>query len=158
MILTADKQAGKTTFLTLWSKGRKDVDGVLTPVFDGQRHFYNIINGDDFAMEASEDEDFFEIGNYRFSVKAFAKASTLLLQKSNNPLVKTLIIDEIGPLEIDQKKGLYDVFCQLLKAQNYQALLIVVRPSLIDKVTAMLKSYDKQVKVIHLNEINPGQA
>lgn len=158
MILTADKQAGKTTFLTLWSKGRKDIDGILTPVLTGQRYFYNIMNGEDFAMEAAGDEDFFAVGNYHFSVKAFEKARALLLEKSRNPQVKTLVIDEIGPLEIDQQKGLYDVFCELLQTQSDQTLLIVVRPSLIDKVSAMLKNYDKQVKVIHLNEINPARS
>lgn len=153
MILTAEKQSGKTTFLTLWSKARKDVGGILTPVLNGQRHFYNITDGSDFLMEALGDEEFFSVGDYRFSVKAFEKASVLLLEKSNDPEIKTLVIDEIGPLEIQQKCGLYDVFCELLNQHREQTLLIVVRPSLIDSVTDMLKSYDKQVKVIHLNEI-----
>jgi len=156
-ILTADKQSGKTTFLTLWSKARKDVGGILTPVLNGERHFYNITDGSDFLMEASADEDFFSVGNYRFSVGAFEKASALLVEKSNDPQIKTLVIDEIGPLEIQQKRGLYDVFCKLLNQQREHALLIVVRPSLVDKVLDMLKSSDKQVKVIHLNEINKPQ-
>lgn len=156
-ILTAGKQAGKTTFLTLWSKGRKDVDGILTPVLNGQRHFYNIADGSDFKMESLMQEDSLAVGNYRFSVKAFEQASKMLLEKSKNRSVNTLIIDEIGPLEIEQRKGLYAVFCELLKSQSHQALLIVVRPSLIEKVSALLKTYDKDVNVIQLNELNAIQ-
>jgi nucleoside-triphosphatase THEP1 len=133
IILTGEIQTGKTTLLQQFCKGSNDTGGILTPIVNGRRMFYDIAEKHFFEMEAAADEEQLAIGKYLFSATAFEKANNILLSvaKSN---IAYLIIDEIGPLETKQQKGLYKSFNTILQSFFDYTLIIVVRENLVEEV------------------------
>ena len=147
IILTGDIQTGKTTSLQQFCVERNNVAGILTPVVNGKRMFYDIAKNDFFEMEAVVDEEKLAIGKYLFSAASFKKANEILLQESKRDDIGYLIIDEIGPLEIKQQKGMYDSFTKILDSLFNYTLIIVVRQALVDDVVAVfnLESYGAEI-------------
>lgn len=157
LIITAPTKSGKTTFLTKWIANRNDVTGILTPVKNGKRYFHNISDNSFFEMEsADKNENVLTIGNYLFSVAAFKKASAILTEPIANN-ISFLIIDEIGPLEMLEHKGFYNALKKILD-YTYKKLqiIIVVRESLINKVTTLCNEYNKTVSVMNFSPIING--
>lgn len=129
-ILTGNIQTGKTTALLNWCKQRNDVSGIATPVINGKRFFLNIATADTFKMEAAETElDTLNIGRFRFSKDAFHRANAVLQQTKNS---KYVVVDEIGPLEL-QQQGLYPSI-QFLLAEKKSNLILIVREKIVDAV------------------------
>ena len=91
-----------------------------------------------FAMEAEEsDATPMIIGKYKFSFAAFAKAIDLIYQNSRQNS-GWLIIDEIGPLEIEGK-GFNELLNELLEDEMFNMnLILVIRESILNDV---LKHY-----------------
>ena len=130
-ILSGDIQTGKTTSLLNWIGNRNDVHGILTPVVNGKRVFLDIKTKEQFRMEAEEGEkDIISIGRYKFSSKKFEKAKQLI----QNAMQKDgwLIIDEIGPLELNGE-GFHNVLVEALNSSQ-QKILLVVRNSILEEV------------------------
>lgn len=153
LILTAEKQAGKTTLLQQFCKDKKDVAGILTPIVNNKRFFYDITNDANFDMEASEDEAQLLIGSYVFSAAAFKKANDVLLQESKRIDISYLIIDEIGPLETKYRQGFYQTLISLLQDSFNYNLLLVVRPSLVDEVLSYTTINKHETTVMNMQEM-----
>jgi nucleoside-triphosphatase len=130
-ILRGPIQTGKTTALVKWSASRSDIFGIMTPVVNGKRFFMDAHSGNQFEMEANDGEqDVVSIGRFKFSRTAFEKASQIIDHSINKGW---LVIDEIGPLELN-KSGFYEVLRKVL--ENHSSyLLLVVRERLVEKVT-----------------------
>ena len=114
--------------------------GLLSPIVFGKRCFQNIRTQAWQAMEADLDEtEVQQVGRYTFSEKTFAWANQVLLQNSRLPEVKWLVVDEIGPLEL-QGKGLNpaldSIFADLPPHLN---LILVIREKICESV---LEIYD----------------
>lgn len=152
LILTAEKQAGKTTLLQQFCTTKKDVAGILTPVINNKRVFYDISSNINFEMETNEGEAHLLIGNYVFSAAAFKKANDILLQESKRNDISWLIIDEIGPLETKYQQGFYQILINLFQSSFNYNLLLVVRPSLVDEVLFYTKEYKHSPVVMNLFE------
>jgi nucleoside-triphosphatase THEP1 len=130
-ILTAPIQSGKTTSLINWSTERKDVCGILTPVFNNKRMFMNIATGQLFAMEAGYGETAtLTVGRFIFSQINFNNAIQIIREAIHTP--GWLVIDEIGPLELNGQ-GFHDVLKEVLM-QRKNKLVLVVRKGLAEKV------------------------
>jgi nucleoside-triphosphatase len=130
-ILTGVIQTGKTTSLMEWCDGKENVQGILTPIVEGKRMFLDIASKEIFAMEAEKDEtDVLKVGRFIFSSRAFEKAKGIIANATSNSY---LIIDEIGPLEL-RKEGLHDAVIAALQNQKVQAIILVVREGLVEKV------------------------
>lgn len=102
-ILTGPVHTGKTTCMAAHCAHNKSISGILSPVINNIRHFQNIQTGETFSMIANETEtNVLQIGRYRFSANAFQRAHTIITTavSKNCP---SLIIDEIGPLELQNK-------------------------------------------------------
>jgi len=97
--------------------------------------FYDISGKVFFEMEANEDEDKLAIGKYLFSAGAFEKANQILSNAGNRNDTDYLVIDEIGPLEIKQQKGLHKSFTAILSSTFNYTLIIVVRRPLVEEIT-----------------------
>ena len=134
IILTGEIQTGKTTLLQQFCLQQNNIAGILTPIVNGKRMFYNIAEKDFFAMETHGNEDQLAIGKYLFSTAAFTKANAILLDASKSIELKYLIIDEIGPLETRQQQGLFQSLTEIIAADFNYTLIIVVRQSLLDEV------------------------
>lgn len=154
IILTAEKKAGKTTLLQQFCKYRNDVAGILTPIVNSKRVFYNIASEAYFEMEATKEEAQLLIGSYIFSAAAFKKANDVLLQESKRTDINYLIIDEVGPLETKYQQGFYQTLISLLQTPFSYNLLLVVRPSLIDEVLSYTAVNENESIVMNLSEIS----
>ncbi len=142
-ILTGAIQSGKTTALKKWSK-EKSVGGMLTPLVEERRVVYDLASESYFPFEAnSNDKNVISVGRYYFLQAAFDRMNTLLKHQSTSQH-EWLLIDEVGPLELE-RKGLYDSVVYLL--ENAQPkLILVVRDSLVERVKDFFSL--KEVRVI----------
>ena len=133
--VTGPLHSGKTTSLRAWSDGRTDVAGISQPVIEGQRYFVDIQSGHRMLMDVPlEVEDAYTIGKYHFAISAFAWASDVLVEALDYEAVRYLIVDEIGPLEM-QGKGLHAVLEELLLSPiPGLSTILVVRDYLLDEV------------------------
>jgi nucleoside-triphosphatase THEP1/ABC-type thiamin/hydroxymethylpyrimidine transport system permease subunit len=131
-ILTGPVQSGKTTSLLSWVKERKDVSGILTPVIEGKRFFYDISSSAQWPMEATTGEETLLAGRFVFSKAGFEKAVQMLQNSMNQS--QWLLIDEVGPLEI-RGEGFSAILKQVL-LQHRNNLLLVVREGLAGQVVA----------------------
>jgi nucleoside-triphosphatase len=147
-ILTGDIRSGKTTALEKWSE-RKSVRGILTPILEGVRVVYDITAANYFPLEANaDDENIISVGRYHFLQEAFNRMNALLSNQSGSQH-EWLLVDEVGPLEME-RKGLYDSVVYLL--ENAQPkLILVVRESLLEGVKEYFSL--KQIKVIHIEDL-----
>lgn len=130
-ILSAPIQSGKTTSLINWSANRNDVYGILTPVVNGKRMFMNAYTKEQFPMEAEEGEqETLKVGKFTFSKKNFDKA----IQIIRRGIFKNgwLVIDEIGPLELNSN-GFYEIVSEVL-ANRTKRIILIVREGLVQHV------------------------
>ena len=129
-ILTGPINSGKTTRLTSWIKTKNNCAGILAPVQDGLLYLYSIHSQQSKLLEikdmTSSEKRIIQIGNYCFDREVFEWAQAELIsaikQKPN-----WLIIDEIGPLEIEGK-GLEPALSKIinqLDSQDPMKLLLV---------------------------------
>ncbi len=139
IILTGAIQTGKTTLLKQFCSNKGNVAGILTPIINGRRMFYNIGDKSFFEMEAQPEEQYLSIGKYLFSVTAFEKVSTILLTENNNECINYFIVDEIGPLEIKKRLGLFDVLQKIISTDFKFTLILVIRENLVAEAVALLQ-------------------
>ncbi len=144
-VLTGPVHTGKTTRLMHWASSQKNIDGIFQPIIDEKRFIYNIASRTLKMLESpsnSTDEKVIKIGNYRFSKDVFLWAQNALLNSLDKNL-EWLIIDEIGPLELDGN-GLEPIITRIFKGSEKFSgkILCVVRDSMIDKFIEHYKLED----------------
>jgi nucleoside-triphosphatase THEP1 len=155
IILTGEIQSGKTTALFRWIKERKNIAGILTPVVNSKRFFYSIPGTEYYQMEASDGEkNILSVGRFNFSAKQFGIANSLILEWGRMPEWKYLVIDEIGPLEIVQQKGLWPSVCEILKGQTPAEVILVVRKSFYSQVQKIFEEKGFLVEIITAEGLN----
>src|SRR5688500_952260 len=116
-LVTGPVHSGKTTRLAEWCAARTDVGGVLQPEVDSQGYFENIQTKRRIPLDAQptdKEKKVYTIGRFRFLISAFAWANDCLVEAPENPAMKWLIIDEIGPLEL-QGLGLHAALERILE-------------------------------------------
>ncbi len=130
LIISGPVHSGKTSFLQAWIKDHK-ASGILTPKQDGNRVFQDIGSGNAFPMGVANDQEpYWEIGPYRFSILAFQVAEKSIVEGFDKE--GWLVIDEVGPLEL-KGKGFATVLQQALQLSS-KNILIVVREGLVEEV------------------------
>ena len=158
IILTGDKQSGKTTFLTKWCATQQNVAGILTPIVSDKRCFYDIETTAFFNMEVAANpplnQGILIVGKYFFSQQNFAKAAATIMDACANSSFKYLIIDEIGPLELKQQKGFYQALIFVLEhLQKKVQLIIVVRQNCIEDMVQLLNKYNSQSSIFSIVQL-----
>lgn len=135
-----------------WVQKRVGIAGILMPDIKGDRMFYHIESGEYFnfgIQKGKQDQDFIEVGKFRFDAKAFEKARALLLEASvkNN---EWLVIDEIGKLEIHQQTGFEPIVTELIAKHRggylKSKVLLIIRDTLFDEA---IEHYDlRNIKLL----------
>lgn len=147
-IVTGQTQSGKTTWLKDLVSQTGAAAGILMPVIDGRRFFYDIETKEAWPAEAMPDESTLNVGRFQFSRAAFTKASEHLckaIQSGNG----TIIIDEIGPLELVQHSGFFEVLKECLtSAKPIDRLIIAVRKSMLGDAIAFVCRHATHIKVV----------
>jgi len=135
-ILTGPVHSGKTTKLMQWAAVHKNIDGIFQPVIDDKRFIYHISSRTLKILEAAEaqpENELIIIGKYKFRKSVFDWAQNILLDCLDKKL-DWLIIDEIGPLELEGKglePAISKIFNQIDKLNGN--VLCVVRDSILGK-------------------------
>lgn len=145
-LLTGSIHTGKTTLLMQWASSQINIDGIFQPVIDEKRFIYHIATRTLKMLEVpsnSTDEKVIKIGDYRFNKDVFSWAQNVLLNSLDKNL-DWLIIDEIGPLELDGK-GLEPIITKIFEENEKFSgkILCVVRDSLLDKFVEHYKLEDR---------------
>jgi nucleoside-triphosphatase THEP1 len=131
-ILSGPIASGKTTALHRYLSSRSPVAGILTPRQGTVRVFHDLAGAETFPMLASADDpEAVHVGKFRFSKKSFEKAGDIL--KHLQQYKGTVVIDEIGPLEL--RGGGFDSALRTVLANPPRELILVVRESLLSEVT-----------------------
>lgn len=132
-ILTGEIKTGKTTRLMYWAASQKNIDGIFQPVIDEKRFVYHIGSRTLKPLETTESEEVTSIGKYNFSNQTFLWSQNILSECAAKNL-EWIIVDEIGPLEL-QDKGLEPAISKLFsEREKIQAqILCVVRDSILEK-------------------------
>ena len=149
-ILSDAIRTGKTTALHKWVKNASNIVGFLSPDVDEKRMFQNIKTGDLMPME-TEHQDLV-VGKYAFDSKSFCHVENTILEAWETATSNYIVLDEIGPLEINKSLGFHNLLIRLQAEtpSDQPNLLLVVRNSCLDD---FLKKYNfKNVKVLTLSQ------
>lgn len=132
-ILTGGIKSGKTTRLMLWASSRKNIDGILQPVIEEKRFIYHLGSKTLKQLEIADEANAVQIGNYKFSGTVFSWSQNVIVSCFQQNL-DWLVIDEIGPLELEGK-GLEPAITKIISERNDFCgnILCVVRDSILEK-------------------------
>lgn len=144
-ILSGAVQTGKTTKLMQWAFHQKNIDGIFQPVVDDKRCIYHIGSRTLKLLEADNvsNENIITIGKYKFLKSTFEWSQSILIDCLNKNL-DWIIIDEIGPLELEGN-GLEPAISKILieNVNNNVNILCVVRNSILEKYIDHYQLKDK---------------
>lgn len=149
-VYTDKIKTGKTTNLFRWITKQNSVGGILQPVVDGRRFFYSVLDKTLIQLEISAEQsknfpenELIRIGNYFFLRSGFEKAKEILKRDFQSNL-SCLVIDEIGPLELNDD-GLEPVITEILsKIDEFNLqLILVIRDKILDDA---IKKYNLENK------------
>ncbi len=156
-IYTGKIKSGKTTNLFRWLASKKNVAGILQPVIEGKRFFYSIVDKTVIQFEISNEasnelksDEIIKIGKYNFLRTGFEKAKIILKRDFNEPY-NWLVIDEIGPLELNGT-GLEPTVSEIISAreQYHGHILVVVRDEILSSFLTHYK-IDNDYELFELN-------
>lgn len=138
-ILTGPIRTGKTTaLLAAFPTGY--ASGVLQPVADGRRRVLCLRSGQSRPLEASAEvpnQDQVQVGRFVFSASTLRWANGCIVDALDvRAHDEWVVIDEVGPLELDGRGIARAVQKAVTRAQppNGPRLLLVVRDGLVDAV------------------------
>jgi nucleoside-triphosphatase THEP1 len=134
-ILTGPIRSYKTTTLMQWADQQEYIGGVLTPDVDGLRKLYNVRTKEylDWQKAGEQESGDVVIGKFVFDVAAFRTAISWLDEHIDDPDISTVILDEIGPLEL-QGKGWDEWLQRWLHAPHGKDLIFIVREKIVGEV------------------------
>lgn len=145
ILFTGAIQSGKTTFLHTFYENNAKIGGFLTPDKDGKRCFIDLNSKITYPFEVSSDDadsdSIMKIGRFHFLNSTFEYGKKILYATKIDQS-KLVIIDEVGPLELEDKGfGPAVLECiNMAKMSNYsKKVLLVVRTNLIEKVKSKYK-------------------
>ena len=133
IILTGERGVGKTTvcqklIAVAQSKGYV-CSGILTVSQpDDERDVIDVRSGETRRLTVGPDvEDVVIQGRFRFDPETLTWGNEALSQSRDSQL---LVVDELGPLEIERGGGWYRTF-YALQRNDYALAIVVVRPELV---------------------------
>jgi nucleoside-triphosphatase THEP1 len=144
-ILSDKKGIGKTTSLQKWIESKSYLKGFLSPLVEGKRMF-QIIETQEFIPMETKSKDL-KIGKYLFDQKSFDKVEQIVLNTFLAGTKDTIILDEIGPLEINKNLGFHNLVLRLINTRKeYKSnLLFVVRQSCLKDFINKYKLSDYEI-------------
>ncbi len=139
-ILSGPIHSGKTSSLLRWAADQSNLAGIATPDQGGLKKLYDLKAKRYFPFQINEPDhpaaDCICIGKYKFSNAAFLIARQIL-DRAVQQFPAWLIIDEIGPLELEGQ-GFEPVVGRIISqysiAREGCDLLLVIRDTILDRV------------------------
>jgi nucleoside-triphosphatase THEP1 len=103
-------------------------------------------------MEAGSDEEYMEVGRFKFSTEQFRVMNKIVLKCLNEPYWKWVIIDEIGPLELNQQRGFWPALRQILNGIFSATVVVVARQTLSGTIRDMFEENGLEVSICSASE------
>jgi len=164
ILLTGPKRKGKTTacqrFVEKGHQADIQMGGILTPARYDQAGVKKVIDVIDVATghqrvlaNIASNPEQATVGEYRFRSKTTHWALERVLSALAAPL-DVVIIDEIGPLELEQKRGFAPAL-ERLPTSPAQIVILIARRSLACQVQGKLA--ELQPKIVRLCKTNRNQ-
>ena len=146
-ILSGPVQTGKSTQLKNLVKNTYSVGGFICTDLNGFRH---LMNAHDkgihiFEIENDASEPCINVGRFTFALSAFDIAAKWTKEQLNSESIRTIIIDEIGKLEMNDQ-GFHDLFVFVLNHIYNKHLIVVVRDFLLDDFIKKYALQDFEIK------------
>lgn len=153
LIVSGKIKTGKTTRLMKWVSSQKNVDGILQPVVEEKRFLYHISSKTLIQLETNSTANVISIGKFNFSLLAFEKAKKII-EESLTKNLDYLVIDEIGPLELNGK-GLEPIITKVISEKDLFSgkLILVVREEIFEKFLNHYKLYKDDIEIFEIKEI-----
>jgi len=131
-ILSDAIRTGKTTTLKNWAECTPNVVGFLSPEIHGRRMFQDIETDELIPME-TESNDLI-VGKFAFDSSSFVHVKTEILKAWEDAVADFIVLDEIGPLEINKGLGFHDLVLHLQEESSLKKpnLLFVVRDNCLE--------------------------
>lgn len=144
VVITGESGSGKTTACRrliqyLRQKGR-DVAGVITEASYQDQHKQALLVEDVFTQTRQPLAEILPVtdgpgtGKWHFHLSGVEWGNEIIQQAATH---EYLIIDELGPLELQQQKGWVNGI-QALRTGSYQKALVVIRPSLLTQFQSLM--------------------
>jgi len=142
IILTGDRGIGKSTIcrrvVALAQSAGWSCGGIITLSRGDARDVLDVASGDVRCLTQSADTaQAVDQGRFRFDPRALRWAGQRLAQATPCDL---LVIDEIGPLELERGKGWANAL-DVLAGGDFGLALVVIRPELVACAKAQLPNY-----------------
>jgi nucleoside-triphosphatase len=161
VLLTGEREVGKTRLCqrVVGEAERRGFScaGVLSPaLFDSQQKIgislIDVASGEERSLAIADDAPHgVRWGRYRFVPSSLAWGAELLAKAIPCDL---LVVDELGPLELESGQGLVRAL-DVLAQGGFSLALVVVRPALLDQVRGRLKA--KESVIVEVNLSNRDQ-
>ena len=168
VLLSGDRGVGKSTacqkLVKMACRRRKTIGGFLsTALFDdkGDKVGIKLVDprtGEErYLASIAEDLGGPLVGIYHMNAEALSWGATLALSAIEGEF-DLILIDELGPLELNRNEGFAGVLPALYEVSNVNCL-VVVRPELIDDLERRLKATVIVRRVVTLGNRNgmPGE-
>jgi len=146
--------SGKTTRLIKWLIDKNNVQGIISPIIDGNRFLVNINSDEKRELEiesGSSQENVIKVGKYIFDKSVFEWACEIILDAiKSNP--DWLIIDEVGPLEL-QGEGLAKAVDKVFSGKDNLLktnVVFVVRKQLLNDFLIHYNLSDNDFKFLNI--------
>ena len=145
-LLTGERGSGKSTVclrLRELARGeRLSVAGIVSVYRDARRLELDAVDLSSLERwplaSAAGPLEGPSVGRFSFSAQGIARALDVL-ERAAALEAALLVVDEIGPLELTGHEGFYP-FLERARTADFPDLLLVVRPSLVDELRALLRS------------------
>jgi nucleoside-triphosphatase THEP1 len=142
IILSGERGAGKTTVcrktVALAQAQGYTCGGVLTLSHPNDvRDVLDVHSGRTrrLTLESNMNSTATVMGRFRFDPETLAWANDVLARGAST--CHLLVVDELGPLEIERGQGWHKAF-DVLRGNGFVLALVVVRPELVEKVRLIL--------------------
>lgn len=142
IILTGDRGIGKSTIcrgvVALAQSAGWSCGGIITLSRGDARDVLDVASGDVRCLTQSADTaQAVDQGRFRFDPRVLRWAGKKLAQATPCDL---LVVDEIGPLELERGEGWANAL-DVLAGGDFGLALVVVRPELVARTKAQLPDY-----------------
>ncbi|WP_133365851.1 hypothetical protein [Qipengyuania sediminis] len=143
-ILTGPKHSGKSSRLEAWAITRTDVGGLLQRAGAQGRYLTAIGTDVTVPLESRDpDEAEIEVGRFRFRQAAFDWANAHLARVASERGLATVILDEIGPLELEG--GGIASGARAILAATPPRVVLVVREGLAEAAARAFAPYARVI-------------
>jgi len=153
-IITGKIGSGKTTYLKNLISSIDNIGGIIQPKIGEDRFFEDIKTNESKVITSQiKGKDTFQLGRFLFYFESFSWARERL-KLSCQDGSETIVVDEYGPLEFNNK-GLEPVVSEILELilKGNKKLVIVIRETLVEDFISKFELSEDEIEITRIESI-----